>query len=101
MQQELAEKFCHMHRADVMDENSDDINENWLLTDDDEWDRLYEYNVYWMGPCNKTSQTLEGCYELMRGNFQNCNNGGKGGSRMLGCLEFEYRANLLHDADTA
>ncbi|OIW26327.1 hypothetical protein CONLIGDRAFT_683316 [Coniochaeta ligniaria NRRL 30616] len=69
----------------------------------------YQYNIYWKDGCvldyvpgydavfpaNPLDVKDPGhtaCQQLLVDNFQNCNNGGVGGSVQVGCLVYEFKA---------
>ncbi|WYZ45961.1 hypothetical protein EsH8_IX_000186 [Colletotrichum jinshuiense] len=58
-----------------------------------------------LGRGNAVGEDKVTCYNIMRGNFLNCNNGGVGGTTQVGCLLYTFNGgkggNLLTDAELA
>ncbi|KUJ23964.1 uncharacterized protein LY89DRAFT_727016 [Mollisia scopiformis] len=65
----------------------------------------YHYTVSWLDGCMTTAtqqsmdQPLAGdstvtCVSLVKENWRNCNNGGAGGTRIAGCLKYNFAATL-------
>ncbi|KAF6813590.1 hypothetical protein CMUS01_12799 [Colletotrichum musicola] len=69
----------------------------------DQWGINHDFKVEWKRGCN-TMERVQGiqlplgepptpspnCVDLMRANYDNCDNGGVGGSVQVGCLIFTY-----------
>ncbi|KAF0318227.1 glucan-beta-glucosidase [Colletotrichum asianum] len=66
----------------------------------DRWRIKHDFKVEWQPGCDtgEISQDIQRplgdesptCYNLMRANYLNCNNGGVGGSVQVGCLIYTY-----------
>ncbi|KAK2002951.1 hypothetical protein LX36DRAFT_666781 [Colletotrichum falcatum] len=67
---------------------------------------LYQYNIYWADGCSldngqgeaSPAQPLEEdkkstCTNLLIGDYENCNNGGVGGSIQAGCVVYNFKAS--------
>lgn len=74
-------------------------------TDDD---HFYYYNFHWISGCDTVSEqnafwsrstngTQLSCMDFLANDYQNCNNGGRGGWIDIGCLRYSFQTYNMTD----
>ncbi|PWI65471.1 hypothetical protein PCL_07072 [Purpureocillium lilacinum] len=90
----LARLFCGEKRPPLSSKNPGYARELEQLPAKAYAEGGYYYSLLWTGwDQNCTAETIdtETCIDIMKQNFQKCNNGGKGGITKFGCVLYEFR----------